>query len=86
MRSDSNTKLRQAQILAAQKKKVREAVKQGKRPFYIKKCNSFHLLLSVFSFSSLYSSLPFRETGPPMMLDMAIHTARMHTHMQLDTP
>lgn len=37
MRSDSNTKLKQAQILAAQKKKVREAVKQGKRPFYIKK-------------------------------------------------
>ncbi|KNA20894.1 hypothetical protein SOVF_048140 [Spinacia oleracea] len=36
LRSDS-TKLRRDQILSEQKKRVREAVKQGKRPFYIKK-------------------------------------------------
>ncbi|KAL2902335.1 Ribosomal RNA processing protein 36-like protein [Bienertia sinuspersici] len=36
MKSDS-TKARKNQILSEQKKRVREAVKQGKRPFYIKK-------------------------------------------------
>ncbi|KNA08202.1 hypothetical protein SOVF_164620 [Spinacia oleracea] len=36
MKSDS-IQLRRDQILSEQKKRVREAVKQGKRPFYIKK-------------------------------------------------
>lgn len=30
----------EAAILAEHKKKERESVKQGKRPFYLKKCNS----------------------------------------------
>lgn len=30
----------EAEILTKHKKKEREAAKQGKRPFYLKKCNS----------------------------------------------
>lgn len=40
LRSGS-TKNIEAEILANHKKKEREATKQGKRPFYLKKCNSF---------------------------------------------
>lgn len=39
LKSDS-TKNIETQILAKHKKKEREAAKQGKRPFYLKKCNS----------------------------------------------
>ena len=54
LKSDSAKHI-DAEILANHKKKEREAAKQGKRPFYLKKCNaSFHL-----SFPSL-SMQPFR--------------------------
>jgi len=47
MKSDS-TKNIDKEILAKHKKKEREAAKQGKRPFYIKKCNpSSHVLFSI---------------------------------------
>jgi len=39
LKSDS-TKNIETQILAKHKKKEREAAKQGKRPFYLKKCKS----------------------------------------------
>ena len=43
LKSDSAKHI-DAEILANHKKKERDAAKQGKRPFYLKKCNaSFHL-------------------------------------------
>lgn len=44
-----STKQTDAAILAEHKKKEREAAKQGKRPFYLKKCISTYLSLSVAS-------------------------------------
>lgn len=52
-----STKQTDAGILAEHKKKEREAAKQGKQPFYLKKCISTYLLLSVASF--LISILSF---------------------------
>ena len=47
MKSDSRKNI-DTQILAKHKKKEREAAKEGKRPFYIKKCNpSCHALFSI---------------------------------------
>ncbi|WVZ25273.1 hypothetical protein V8G54_003817 [Vigna mungo] len=47
MKSDS-TKNIDTEILANHKKKEREAAKQGKRPFYLKKCDpSCHALISI---------------------------------------
>ncbi|KAG6788372.1 hypothetical protein POTOM_004437 [Populus tomentosa] len=44
-----STKQTDAAILTEHKKKEREAAKQGKRPFYLKKCISTYLSLSVAS-------------------------------------
>jgi len=47
MKSDSRKNI-DTQILAKHKKKEREAAKEGKRPFYIKKCNlSCHALFFI---------------------------------------
>jgi len=57
MKSDS-TKNIDTEILANHKKKEREATKQGKRPFYLKKCNPcchalFHLQTDKYMLNAL---------------------------------
>lgn len=61
LKSDS-AKRTEAEILAAHKKREREAAKQGKQPFFIKKCIVLSIYLSlsvqfhVFFFPLLYTS------------------------------
>lgn len=53
----------EAEILARHKKKQREAAKEGRRPFYLKKCNfslpssSFYLPLLTFEFQYVRNAI-----------------------------
>lgn len=64
LKSDSSKNV-ETNILAKHKKKEREAAKQGKRPFYLKKCN-FSLLSTILClFFSIFHML---DTQSMLML------------------
>lgn len=69
-----------SEILAKHKKKEREAAKQGKRPFYIKKCNAFFITLQMVEMQfliSVFHSFVLREAvvcgNPKRLIAYFIH-------------